>query len=91
MKEWRVTSEPAVELSRWKKEVFTQIEEKIANLELTSTVISSNPSSLQDPHVKQAIQDLRNNFVITPIDKANANVAIICKWFYILTLNKSLG
>lgn len=80
-----------MELSRWEEEVFKQIEEKIVNLKLTSTFISCNSSSLQDPHVKQAIQDLRNNFVITPIDKANANVAIICKRFYILTLNKSLG
>lgn len=71
--------------------MFKQIEEKIVNLKLTSTFISCNSSSLQDPHVKQAIQDLRNNFVITPIDKANANGAIICKRFYILTLNKSLG
>ena len=80
-----------MELSRWEEEVFKQIEEKIVNLKLTYTFISCNSSSLQDPHVKQAIQDLRNNFVITPIDKANANVAIICKRFYILTLNKSLG
>ena len=71
--------------------MFKQIEEKIVNLKLTSTFISSNSSSLQDPHVKQAVQDLRNNFVITPIDKANANIAIICKRFHILTLNKSLG
>ena len=80
-----------MELSRWEQEVFKQIEEKIVNLKLTSTFISSNSSSLQDPHVKQAVQDLRNNFVITPIDKANANIAIICKRFHILTLNKSLG
>lgn len=80
-----------MELSRWEEEVFKQIEEKIVNLKLTSTFISSNSSSLQDPHVKQAVQDLRNNFVITPIDKANANIAIICKRFHIRTLNKSLG
>ena len=37
---------------------------------------------------KDFIQDF---FAVTPNDKANRNVAIICKRFYVLTLIKELG
>ena len=69
-------------------EVSKQAEEKIANSKLTSTSKSTNSSSLQDPQVKKTLQDIHNNSVINPIDKANGNAAIICKRIYALTLIK---
>lgn len=69
-------SKPAVELSQWREKVFKQVEEKAANLKVTSKV--------------QSFSNLHDNFVITQTDQANGNVAIICK-FYILTLIKELG
>lgn len=71
---------PAKELSHW-KDVFKQVKEKIAELKLTYIFQSTN-SSVQDPYVKKVLQDLHNNFVVTPIDKANCNVVIICKQLY---------
>ena len=69
-------SKPAVELSKWREKVFKQVEEKAANLKVTSKV--------------QSFSNLHDNFVITQTDQANGNAAIICK-FYILTLIKELG
>lgn len=37
------------------------------------------------------IKQLKNRYVITPLDKANNNYGIICKKLYIETINKELG
>lgn len=52
---------------------------------------SCNSSFLKDVHMKKAPQVIHNNFVFTPIDKDNVNVAIISKRFLALTLIKKHG
>lgn len=71
-------------LSRWKEKVFKQVEEKIANLKLTSTFKSTNSFSLQDLNVKKSLQDLHNKPDASRIDKANGNAANICKRLYVV-------
>ena len=39
----------------------------------------------------EELKDTRDKYVITPNDKANGNVALICKRFYALTLFRELG
>lgn len=51
----------------------------------------TNSSSLPDLHLQEALQDLRNNSEINPVDKANGNAVIIWKRVYPHTLIKELG
>ena len=41
--------------------------------------------------IKNSLEELHQKFIVTPIGKANGNVAVICKRFYFLTLMKELG
>ena len=41
--------------------------------------------------VQKALKDLCDKYVITPIDKANYNMAFICKRFYALSLSREPG
>ena len=54
-----------------------QFQEKITNLKRTPTFESTNSSSLQDPHVNKALQDMHDNFVFTSISQGNDNVASV--------------
>ena len=47
-------------------------------------------SVLRDADVKTALEELHEDFVLTPIDKASNNVSIICKQFYIDMLKSEI-
>ena len=47
--------------------------------------------SLSNEEVKSCLSELQSKYVITPIDKANGNIAFICKRYYALTIVKELG
>ena len=46
---------------------------------------------LKDPDAISYLEQLHENFVVVPIDKASNNVAIICKRFYITSILEELG
>ena len=75
-----------MEIFQIREEVFKQVKEENA-----TTFKYTHSSSFPDLHVRKALQDLHNNFVINTIDKANGNAAVICKRFYALALIKELG
>ena len=54
-------------------------------------MVRQSKTSLKNNDVKQSLSELHDKFILTPIDKATNNIAIICKRFYILTLLKELG
>ena len=45
---------------------------------------------MQNNWVKEVLKDLHDKYVVTPIDKANGNVVLICERFDALTLFKNL-
>ena len=47
--------------------------------------------TLKDLDCLNALEQLHSDYMITPIDKATGNVAIICKRFYAMVLFKELG
>ena len=55
-----------------------------------STTTDCHKDILSDFNVKKSLIELYEKFVLTPIDKATGNVAIICKRFYAQTLIKEL-
>ena len=66
------------------------VDEKIKSLQ-SSEVDQKVSEVLNNAHCRKALKDLHANFVITPIDKATGNVAIICKRFYAMVLVNELG
>ena len=50
----------------------------------------TDTSSLKTTAVKNSIQQIPDQFVVTPVDKANGNVAFIFKRFFIEVLLKEL-
>ena len=45
---------------------------------------------LKDEAALKELDELHKRFVFTPVDKANKNIAVICKPFYIKTLYNEL-
>ena len=76
--------------NEWKNKISDTIDSRIKNL--SENIKSSNTKLINKDHgAIQHLKDLHSNFVITPIDKAAGNVAIICKRFYAEILVKELG
>ena len=82
---------PEESLTEWKNTVMEEITDRIRDLESTSILHKQSFTSLNNMVVKQALNDLHDNYVCTPIDKASNNVAIICKKIYLSTLVTELG
>ena len=47
--------------------------------------------TLSSPDVKQALDDIHQNYIVVPIDKATNNVALVCKRFYASVIVEELG
>ena len=75
--------------SSWEEMVKGQIEERISK----PTQNFKQPTSkvLPNADVKACLSDLHSKYVFVPADKAPNNIIIICKRYYIETLNKELG
>ena len=79
-----------VEFDQWKKLLEDLINERIKFLTTKMKFPNITPK-LQQPRIKSALKELHKHFVITPIDKASGNVALICKRFYAQVIIKELG
>ena len=77
-------------LSDWRNTVLKLVDSKISDLRNTLK-IHKTKEVLKDEQVKVCLANLHSNFVVTPIDKANGNVAFICRRYYALTIVKELG
>ena len=77
-------------LQEWKHKVLELVDERIKAINTGSGSQSFN-NNLKDMHIKSSLQELQRDYIITPIDKANGNIAFTCKRFYALTLLKELG
>ena len=73
----------------WKQSVLNQVDSKIEKLEATFTKKKIEPI-LKSIKVQRILKELHNNYVTVPIDKAQNNVAFICKQFYAEILSLEL-
>ena len=75
--------------SEWITTVLTLVDDKIA---LLKNKIKTKPVKpiFKDQAVKNQLSQLKESFVIVPIDKATNNIAFICKQFYANVLVKEL-
>ena len=77
-------------LSEWKQTVLEKVDSRIEALSSNLQHHKVN-SSLSNEEVKSCLSVLQSKYVITPIDKANGNIAFICKRYYALVIMKELG
>ena len=76
-------------LTQWITNVSECIEQKKAKLP-SSNICSGKIILLRKIKKFKSITDLHNRLAITPTDKANANVTLICKRFYSFALFRAL-
>ena len=76
--------------SPWKEEVIKLVKEKIELLKVSYRPPKRN-CVLDDSDARQALDQLHNQFVVCPIDKASGNMAFVCKRFYAQVLFMELG
>ena len=74
----------------WKNCIMEEITRRIKILKKTKFQPQLG-KVLNDPNVINYLDHLKNKFVITPIDKANKNIAFICKRYYIERTLKEVG
>ena len=74
----------------WKGVFLQRVDKNISSLK---TRIRPRDSSkiLDDVTVKQHLSSLQERFVMVPIDKADNNVAFVCKRYYVEVILKELG
>lgn len=77
-------------LKDWVNSVMELVDQRITVLQSQDQKNKHSPT-LKDPACVNSLQQLHSNYVITPIDKATGNVAVICKRFYAMVLFKELG
>ena len=53
--------------------------------------VQINRDFLSSPDIKNALDNIHENFVVVPIDKATGNIALACKRFYASVITRELG
>ena len=74
----------------WKGTVLKLLDERITELRNKTNILKNTPV-LEQQLVKEDLNKIHEQYVLTPIDKAGGNIAIICKRFYAKILIKELG
>ena len=69
-------------LKDWKHAVLEKVDNRIKSLSSNLKYHKVNVS-LSNEEVKSCLSELQSKYVITPIDKANGNIAFICKRYYV--------
>ena len=70
------------DINDWKNNIIKAVEERIYRLKPFVKYNVSKPVLKNDSSVA-CLEDLQQQFVIVPIDKASNNIAFVCKAFYI--------
>ena len=76
---------PIVQFSKWKSKLLYEIKK---NLDNCNTYKFNNVLSKSGP--KEALQKLKNDFAIVPVDKAASNVSFVCKAYYMEVINHEI-
>ena len=76
--------------TEWRNKVFEIVDCKISTLK-RQVHPRGMKKALSDNDVINYLKELQDKFVIVPVDKADSNVAFICKRYYAEVLIKELG
>ena len=78
-------------LQEWKIRTMELVDKRIQHLNKDNNDRSNNTASLKNKVIGKTLEQLQEDFIITPIDKANGNIAFTCKRFYAQTILNELG
>ena len=78
-------NKPIREFSAWRSEILKIVKDKLDSMQLYKYY-----SILKDTEVNNELQKLKDDFVLTPIDKAANNISLVCKKFYLDTLDEEI-
>ena len=70
--------------------VKVKIDERISH-RTNKLYANKHMDCLSSPGVKNALDNIHKDFVVTPIDKATGNIALACKRFYSSVITRELG
>ena len=85
------TGFPIQSFNEWKYKLFNKIDDKVQLLKNKYRYNRIITSILKEANVASELEDVKNKYVITIVDKANKNYAFICKWYYMKMIYKELG
>ena len=74
----------------WTNNVKIKIDERMSRL-ANKLYTNKHRDCLSSSNVKNALDKIRKDFVIVPIDKATGNIALVCKRFYASVMNRESG
>ena len=90
LQQWaRACAKRVDDWSDWKAQVILEVNRKIDILSKKNWKYAKQPR-LSDPQVSHGLKRLHERFVLIPADKAEKNVIIVCKTYYIMVLVKEL-
>ena len=78
------------DFNEWRNKIIEGVDRRI-NFLKNSIRPMDTKKCLDDPVVISCLKDLQDRYVMTPVDKADSNVAFICKKYYVDVLLKELG
>ena len=78
------------DINDWKNSIIKAVDERIYRLKPFVKLNVSKPVLKNDSSVA-CLEDLQQQFVIVPIDKASNNIAFVCKAFYIKRILDEVG
>ena len=91
IKKWtEVESLAKSHFDEWREKVFEKVDCKLTLLKQKVKFVRAN-KILKDNTVANYLDELQHKYVMTPIEKADSNVAFICKRHYVQVLVKELG
>ena len=78
------------EFSEWKQVILDKLDQKITILK-HKVKVRHISKTLSDKNANDCLENLKEKYVLVPIDKAANNVAFVCKRFYAEKLLKEMG
>ena len=73
------------DFSPWRSEILKTVQSKLDDMQLYKYY-----STLSDADVNKELKKMKEDFVMTPVDKAANNISIVCKKFYVEILEEEI-
>ena len=74
----------------WTNNVKVKVDERMSHL-TNKLYTNKHVDCLSSRDVKNASDNIHKDFVVVPIDKANVNIDLVCKRFYVSVITRELG
>ena len=77
---------PLSDFALWKSEIIRKVSQQLSSLK----IVKFPKPRLSKPSVKNSLADLHRKYVFVPTDKAQNNISVVCKKYYLDVLREEL-